>query len=607
MPNGKAQNGTLDISVEKENVAPTEAAAILKEVSNSVEGQENTAEISSEVVKPEAETPSSAEKSKSSKKNKKKKAANSNSESPASPALPDAATLAAEIENVHISQSSKAVTKGKKKAAKQAVTPEIPDKGLIETRQEMHDRLAIGMEYDYREISGLVLGGTLENPTCSTKTIPMDEDDIQRLQDEIAEIKHLLFCRLLLGHATLLPAALRAESVESFLEDPEVAEQDLRDLALKMEQPGLQEIRDACADFFRDENEEDFCDDEEENPGTEIALVSDDSDDDLMFKPKRPKNALPKTWQSKKEKDQAVKKSMRESLGMFDDVIDQFGGDMGGARVDFGHIKDGKFKRKKIRVKICGRSIWNYPSDKAMNRGGWLHFSIIAKDSTLYEAVGLCRHWDEFFELNILAIYKYFPTGNWANWVGSQYKQQMLSLGFIMYAENSGLEASNMTFNRTGGSRHGLARKTHHVMEMRNFICAHMKRDDPVSRRLIQYIALQSCHLLLIVRDAETGRFVVMPPEEERWIIRSKEGYGRAGKNEWRVLQSIGPEFFELCEKKKGGWSFGFKEYYDVYIWDTQPGKTWSMLYNLVQEVCLPQLDVWELPTLSYKTELMAV
>jgi hypothetical protein len=68
-----------------------------------------------------------------------------------------------------------------------------------------------------------------------------------------------------------------------------------------------------------------------------------------------------------------------------------------------------------------------------MNRGGWLHFCIIAKDSSLHDAVALCRHWDEFFELNILAIWQYFPGANWAEWVGNRYRQQMLQLVYITF------------------------------------------------------------------------------------------------------------------------------------------------------------------------------
>lgn len=70
---------------------------------------------------------------------------------------------------------------------------------------------------------------------------------------DIVEIKHLLFCRLLLSHASLLPIAIRANSAEEFLEGKEISNTDLRDLCLKMENPGLQEVRDECADLVRGE------------------------------------------------------------------------------------------------------------------------------------------------------------------------------------------------------------------------------------------------------------------------------------------------------------------------------------------------------------------
>ena len=49
----------------------------------------------------------------------------------------------------------------------------------------------------------------------------------------------------------MLPAALRAATVEDFLNDKDVSDTDLRDLCLKMDNPELQEIRDACADLGR--------------------------------------------------------------------------------------------------------------------------------------------------------------------------------------------------------------------------------------------------------------------------------------------------------------------------------------------------------------------
>lgn len=60
---------------------------------------------------------------------------------------------------------------------------------------------------------------------------------------------------------------------------------------------------------------------------------------------------------------------------------------------------------KKIRVRVCGKTIWNHPSERSMARGGWLHYSIIAQGSSLGDAIRLCRSWSEFWNLNILAIF----------------------------------------------------------------------------------------------------------------------------------------------------------------------------------------------------------
>jgi hypothetical protein len=264
----------------------------------------------------------------------------------------------------------------------------------------------------------------------TTRTITFPEPEIERLLGEVSEIKYLLFCRLLLGQVALLPAALRANSVEEFLADPEVTGPALRDLCLKMENPGLQEIRDACADLFRSEDEPDDDD--------EIPDPKNDTDekkhlyDKEIFKPKKPKGALPEKWVPKRERAKAPMEEMAERMGMMPDLDSIMDSGPGRGLVNFGENQDAQKSKQKIRVKICGRSIWNYPSDKAMNRGGWLHFCIIAKDSSLNDAVALCRHWDEFFELNVLALWHYFPGANWAEWVGNRYRQQMLQLVGIL-------------------------------------------------------------------------------------------------------------------------------------------------------------------------------
>lgn len=84
----------------------------------------------------------------------------------------------------------------------------------------------------------------------------MGKEEINSLAKDINEIKLLLFCQLILSHTSQLPAALRASSIEEFLNDPDITQSDLRDLCLRVEQPSLQDIRDACADHGRGDEQE---------------------------------------------------------------------------------------------------------------------------------------------------------------------------------------------------------------------------------------------------------------------------------------------------------------------------------------------------------------
>ena len=282
----------------------------------------------------------------------------------------------------------------------------------------MRKRLQHGSEYkhEYGPVA-LLVKGTIENPTFLTKTFSLPDDEIDRLLEEVSEIKHLLFCRLLLSYAALLPVALRANSVEEFLNDEEVSEAYLRDLCLKMEQPRLEDIRNACADLLRSGQQL------EEDSGSEDGneeLENEYNAAESVFPRRTRPGALPKSWSSKREKKLRQQRKAGKSL-----VKEPLGGQ---EVIDFGVIEDAKHQSKKIRVKICGRMISKDPSKKAMTRGGWFHFCIIAKDSNLYDAIQLCRDWDEFFELNVLAIFHYFPAANWLSWVGDKLRQQYLQL-----------------------------------------------------------------------------------------------------------------------------------------------------------------------------------
>lgn len=108
-----------------------------------------------------------------------------------------------------------------------------------------------------------------------------------------------MFC-----YATLLPIALRADSVDDFLTDTKVSEADLRDLCLQMEQPGLQQIRDACAYLTREDDEHDDAEmnDEEEPADLNTKGLREIRRGIRMFDPRIDKRgAFPEAWKPKPE------------------------------------------------------------------------------------------------------------------------------------------------------------------------------------------------------------------------------------------------------------------------------------------------------------------
>ena len=323
-------------------------------------------------------------------------------------------------------QSTAKSKKSKKKAATNEASQTPLDKSLQETPSQIRRRLKEGVKLSYS--AGLHLSGSIDNPTATKdKTAPLPDEEIDKILGEIAEIKLLLFCRLLLSHATLLPNALRASSVQEFLDDSEVTDADLRDLCLKMDNPDLQEIRDACADLGRGENEPEESEDdmtEEELDSEEEAerKVSDRLKRLRLYRKQDRK--IPKAWTSKREEQTALRKKTPQQVMPGMDAKD-----LKNSLIDFGEIDDGSTLRsRKIRVKVCGKYIYNYPSERAVSRGGWLHFCVIAKGSDLHDAIRLCRHWDEFWELNILSIFQYFPAAHWLEWKGDRLRQQLLML-----------------------------------------------------------------------------------------------------------------------------------------------------------------------------------
>ena len=345
----------------------------------------------------------------------------------------------ASIDNADAEPSTKSnapkVSKKAKKSKQKTVTNEsdrhLPDKAAHDTASQVRHRLKEGVKLSYG--SGMHIAGTVDNPVqLRDRTAPYPDEEIDDLLQDMAEVKHLLFCRLILAHATVLPAAVEANNVESFLNNKDVTDTDLRDLAIKMDNPGLQEIRDACADLGRGEEEDNEDESGSAEEDCEVDKLAAEMRRTRVFeemkqsyrKNIRQNKQLPETWAPEREKQTHHHKMLQQR---FEDQSNPE--DKGKTWIDFGELDDEvKFKSKKLRVKVCGRYIYNYPSEKAISRGGWLQFCLIAKDSDLHDAIKLCRHWDEFFDLNILANFQYFPAANWLRWKGDRIRQQLLQL-----------------------------------------------------------------------------------------------------------------------------------------------------------------------------------
>ena len=338
----------------------------------------------------------------------------------------DGATEGEVTTKISSSPVSKKSKKSKLKTSTNDTIVQLPDKSDHDTRTQVRQRLREGVKLNYG--NGMHVAGSVDNPAQTFhETAPVPNEEITQLLEGMAEIKNLLFCRLLLSHASMLPAAINAKSVDEFLNDKAISDADLRDLALKLDNPGLQEIRDACADFGRSEEKDD--EDHEESDEEAVIDKTVERMKRLVWSDReRPRKGLPKTWAPEREKQGAKEKKERKSLMDQSDMPSQQADEeKGRTMIDFGDVADERnFKSKTIRVRICGKLIYNYPSERAVSRGGWLYFCLIAKDSDLHDAIKLCRHWDEFFTLNILANFQYFPAAHWLVWKGDRTRQQLL-------------------------------------------------------------------------------------------------------------------------------------------------------------------------------------
>ena len=151
------------------------------------------------------------------------------------------------------------------------------------------------------------------------------------------------------------------------------------------------------------------------------------------------------------------------------------------------------------------------------------------------------------------------------------------------YAEYN--KADTDTVWHRAGARDANGKAGHAEYQTRNYFCGHLRRNDPASRRIIQYAAMSSWDMYIVVRDMKTGQILVKPPMEMLWLVRQRAGVGRGTKGKWVVTKSVGPEFFEEMDVKRK-WHLGFTDVYDVTVWDAEAGGDFAQLFNDFQKVC---------------------
>jgi hypothetical protein len=422
-----------------------------------------------------------------------------------------------------------------------------------ETREELRERVRKAVE-DAMNIQShfIKTGVTRISPEQVERIHRMPEAELAGLLDDITEIKLYMFCRQLLATGRLLPAALRATSVEAFLADPEITAADLRDLALRVEQPTLQAIRDACADFIRARD----ADNGQQDGESHVDGGTDESEEmstaDMMRRERR-YGELQGGTMMQRYLTTPARRALAEKTGLV-------------------KVPKPPPRPQKMQVTLCGKTIWNYASESAMAREGWLHFSILANGCSLDAAIELCRNWAEFNQLNILSQWQFFPAA--ADWLRWQYEDRQfgfLELGFAPYYKQFAGQSMTTHFNESHG-RLG-RRRVHRVTEARNLICGYMHRNEPHVRRFIQYCIMRRGQILILVRDGKTGAILTAPDEEHRFLLRGKEGHGRASRNtDWDFSKDVGLEFFGIVEQARK-WRLGFDDFYDVFIWDFAPGQ----------------------------------
>ena len=136
-------------------------------------------------------------------------------------------------------------------------------------------------------------------------------------------------------------------------------------------------------------------------------------------------------------------------------------------------------------------------------------------------------------------------------------------------------------------TRNRKMRRQFGVIEARSFRAGSVKRNDQASRRFVKYLSMQTLRVLVLVRDATDDRILIQPPPEERWLLRRV--FGRVSSleyQEWVVEKQVGSDFFEELESSRK-WTIGFREHFDIIVWDREAGLLFGHVCSTVTEVSM--------------------
>lgn len=345
-------------------------------------------------------------------------------------------------------------------------------------------------------------------------------------EHQVRVISEFVLLRLVIADPSLLVTAMASPSIDAFFRSG-VRNTDLRDLCLDLSRPSFKLMKNACLDYWV----------------AEAMKGQDDGEGQALAKVGKGKG------KGKKATGTPLPNLHPDRLALW----------------------------RENKVKVCGKWIYNLPPKFTLPCQGWSQFSMMATNCSLWDAISICTSWNEFFELNILTL-----NGCLRNWSSAREPpslQNLRRLGFVSYSQSS--DAARATGSTQIGGRRG---RVHKATEARNYLCANVSR-EPGSWRFINLIQTYKSLVVVYVRDCLTGQVICAPPDEEKWLIRDKEGTGKLNKGKWVVRQSFDRAFRTKIEEIRP-WKLQFNEYLDVVIWDRHPGWNVDNLHMFLIKVC---------------------